>query len=134
MELQAIRRNLLSQHENLRQLMKVLEEALAGGDEVATSQAVTTLHDTCQAHNAFEEAVLVPILRDIDAWGPERVKQMLDDHSDEHEVLLKLLVPTSSPQKLRDALGKLRAHMENEEATNLAEIVLRDDTVNVDAD
>ncbi|MFO0598673.1 MAG: hemerythrin domain-containing protein [Myxococcaceae bacterium] len=132
MELQVVRKNLLAQHENLRRLMVEVETVLAHHGDA--SAAVKALHDACQAHNAAEEAVLVPILRDIDAWGPERVKQLLDEHSNEHAVLLKRLDPHADRAQLRDAIGALREHMANEEATNLAETLLRDDVVNPDAD
>lgn len=132
MELRVIRKNLLAQHENLRRLMGEVDKALAAGAGVAG--AVKALHDACQAHNAAEEAVLVPILRELDAWGPERVKQLLDEHTEEHAVLLKKLDPAAGTDVLRAALVQLRDHMAHEEATNLAEDVLRDDVINADAD
>lgn len=134
MELQVVRKNLLAQHENLRTLMTAVEAALDGGDRASVTKAVKALHDACQAHNAAEEATLVPILRDIDAWGPERVKQLLDEHTEEHSVLLKKIDPSASIDELRQAIRELRGHMAHEEATNLAEGLLRDDVVNVDAD
>ncbi|MFZ5438578.1 MAG: hemerythrin domain-containing protein [Myxococcota bacterium] len=134
MELQVVRKNLLAQHENLRTLMTALEAALDGKDRAKIEKAVRALHDACQAHNAAEEATLVPILRDIDAWGPERVKQLLDEHTEEHAVLLKKIDPKAPDAALRTAITELREHMAHEEDTNLAEALLRDDVVNVDAD
>lgn len=134
MELQVVRKTLLAQHENLRKLMSHVEQALEIGPAANLSLAVKALHDACQAHNAAEEAVLIPILRDIDAWGPERVKQLLAEHTEEHSVLLGKLDPHAPKDEVRAAIKALREHMQHEESTNLSEGLLRDDVVNVDAD
>lgn len=131
MELKVVRKNLLDQHENLRRLMRELEQALEEGSGVGP--AVTALNDAWAAHIIAEEAVLVPILRDVDAWGPERVNKLIEQHREEHQVMLRKLDPIASKSELRSAVTELQAHMEEEEATNLAAKVLNDDKmVNTD--
>jgi hypothetical protein len=132
MELKEVRRNLLAQHDSLRRLMAELEGALER--EQSPAPAIKALRDALHAHNVAEEAVLGPILSEIDVWGPERVKQMIEEHKVEHALLVHRLDPAAAPDAIRAVLSELRAHMAHEEEHTLSEELLKDDVVNVDAD
>ena len=132
MELKLVRKNLMSQHEMLRGLMTDLEGALATGAD--TTALLKGLHDALVSHNAAEEAVLVPILTHIDAWGPTRVELMLTEHRSEHALLVEKLSPTAPAETLRELITHMRGHMAYEEEHLLSAKLLQDDVVIVDAD
>jgi iron-sulfur cluster repair protein YtfE (RIC family) len=127
---------LIQQHEMLRAKMDRCEQLAndvdrGRGDFVALVREVAELRETFAAHNQFEEQVLRPILRTIDAFGEVRVAHMFADHVDEHRALrYRLDAPTS---ELRATLYQLRAHLAGEERYFLSARVLRDDVVSVEA-
>lgn len=135
MELRVVRKNLLAQHENLRALMAAVEASLAAkAPAPELSSNLKKLRDAVLVHNAAEEGLLLPILETIDAWGPERVKKMLEDHKEEHAFIVEKLEAGAKPAAIREVLAHMRAHMSHEEESILSEFLLRDDVVNVDAD
>lgn len=44
-----------------------------------------------ELHLQYEEAVLVPLLRRADAWGPVRVEELAREHADQRFVIAALL-------------------------------------------
>src|SRR3954469_6802738 len=81
----AARRGILWQHERIRGLLekaRAVSDARLGGDASpeAVAEAVSGLHSTMEVHLAFEEAVLVPLLREDLPDGPARAVRMLDEH------------------------------------------------------
>jgi hypothetical protein len=51
------------------------------------------LEQVCTAveeHFRYEEAVIAPLLREVDPWGPVRVERLLQDHAEQLGVLLAL--------------------------------------------
>jgi hypothetical protein len=88
-------------------------------------------------HLDLEEEVLVPALRDADAWGDERADLLLREHAGQRERFGELL------RSLREARAPLRAvaletrllvrdvlfDMDHEEHALLSPRVLRDDPV-----
>lgn len=90
------------------------------------------------AHNANEEAALRPLLAQTDAWGPERVDEMIKDHVAEHAALRAMIAPLKDLTDVeglrrtsRDLVARLREHLEDEERGFLNPRVLRDDVVTV---
>lgn len=41
-------------------------------------------------HFSYEEKNVVPLLRDVDAWGPVRVDRLIREHEEQRELLLAL--------------------------------------------
>src|SRR5215470_1310271 len=88
----AARQELLLQHERLRGLLVEIE-ALArqllqnrpGSD--AFGLALKRLRTELAAHNAAEEASLLPLLRADPSWGARRVERMFEEHAGEHVAL-----------------------------------------------
>lgn len=135
MELRVVRKNLLAQHEHLRGLMKALESALDTKADRATLDAhVKALHDAVLVHNAAEEGTLRPILETIDAWGPERVKTMLEEHKQEHAFIVEGLAPNAKEAAIREVLAHIAGHMAHEEQGILSERLLRDDVITLDVE
>lgn len=84
-------------------------------------------------HTALERDALVPLLHDIDAWGPERLRRLQREHDAEHEALERSIVRTASSVSNEDLAAAARAlaeeitmHMAIEERDFLNEGVLND--------
>ncbi len=129
MDLKAVRKTLIAQHDHLRGLMTAVESTLDGAqaDAAELGIRVVAVREAVLAHNQAEEATLGPILREIDAWGPEHVKEMLDDHHDEHDVIVDKLRHGVKPAAVREVLAHLRGHMLHEEQSILSEALLQDE-------
>jgi iron-sulfur cluster repair protein YtfE (RIC family) len=134
------RQHLLRQHGWLRELLneaRALAAQLVDGKPVEDPLAkiIDRLARTLAEHNAAEEAILEPILRDADAWGPVRVKRMFEEHTGEHAAFRAALVgdtPTVAA-RIADLAEELEAHMDAEERTFLSPAVLRDDVINLES-
>jgi len=89
-------------------------------------------------HLATEDEILVPLLRDLDAWGEVRVERVQNDHQTQRMEIgeLRKKAEEADPVTLaEDVLSfarALRADMAHEEAVSLSREVLRDDTVALD--
>ena len=130
---------LMKQHDALRAIMdrcEQLADALdeGRGDLEAAAQLtreVAKLRLAFDAHNKFEEQLLRPVLREIDAFGDVRIDRMIADHVGEHHAVREQLGegPTAM---LRSAIDTLRVHLQAEERYFLSSKVLRDDLVSVE--
>jgi iron-sulfur cluster repair protein YtfE (RIC family) len=131
---------LLQQHARLRELFGIAE---AAADRLlAHTTGAAELHDALvelrralAAHTAAEEAVLEPLLRTADAWGPLRVDRMLEEHEAEHAALNAALEGEDHivARRIAELAETLDAHMLAEERTILNPTVLRDDLVEVES-
>lgn len=127
---------LMKQHDALRAMMDQCElfadelEA-SGGDPSALTREVAKLRVAFDAHNRFEEQLLRPVLRELDAFGDVRVERMVAAHVDEHGAVRAQLGdgPTAM---LRDAIDRLRVHLQAEERYFLSSKILRDDLISVE--
>jgi hypothetical protein len=127
---------LLAQHDTLRDFIerceRLADEIDRGkGAPTELMREVSRLRIAFDAHNKFEEQLLRPILRDIDAFGQVRVEQMVEDHTNEHRLMRERL-GSSITGELRATLESLRAHLATEERYFLSSKVLRDDLITVE--
>jgi hemerythrin-like domain-containing protein len=127
---------LLKQHDALREMMDrcehLADELDAGrGDPTQLTREIAKLRVAFDVHNRFEEHLLRPVLREIDAFGEVRVERMFGEHVAEHRDLRQHLAdgPTSG---LRGVIDSLRVHLEAEERYFLSSKVLRDDLVTIE--
>ena len=126
---------LIQQHATLRTMMEHCEQLAdeleaSRGDPAELTREVAKLRIAFEAHNAFEEKLLRPVLVEMDAFGEVRVDRMVADHLGEHRAVQDQL---SGPLgELRDALDQLRVHLDAEERYFLSSRVLRDDTITVE--
>lgn len=77
----------LAQHAEIRAYLRELD-ALGGSLSSPLAAAhlrvsLLRLARLFESHLAFEELVLAPWIRDVDAWGPCREAAMLDEHSEQ---------------------------------------------------
>jgi len=128
---------LLRQHAQLRVMMdhceQLADEIDAGrGDVSALLREVARLRVAFDAHNKFEEQLLRPVLREIDAFGEVRIERMFTNHVDEHRSM-RLTLHEGPTNELRGAIDTLRVHLESEERYFLSSRVLRDDLVTLES-
>jgi iron-sulfur cluster repair protein YtfE (RIC family) len=91
----AARRGVLWQHDRIRGLLekaRAVADARLGGEGLpeAVAEAVSDLHSTIEVHLAFEEAVLMPLLREDLPEGPARADKMLDEHQRQRHMLASI--------------------------------------------
>jgi hypothetical protein len=128
---------LLSQHEGIRRIMDRCEELAdafdAGkGDAIELTREVAKLRIAFDTHNQFEEKLLRPVLREMDAFGDVRIDRMFEDHVGEHRAMrMSLGDPTTNA--LRAVIDNLRVHLQAEERYFLSSKVLRDDVVTLES-
>jgi hemerythrin-like domain-containing protein len=92
-------------------------------------------------HLALEDRILVPTLREIDAWGEERARRVEQEHSEQRGTIQAILDGLRNPNVdaadlARDVLRlitDLYTDMAQEEEAVLHEDLLRDDIVAIDA-
>jgi hemerythrin-like domain-containing protein len=145
-----VRSRVLSDHEVLRELLEQLE-ALAG--EISRPEPdrdrVDRLRGEADAflarlreHMRWEEAYLLPALREADAWGQERADRLIADHREQRELFDFILSRLHDRGRsdamvaadVRALIGLLREDMEHEEAELLDERVLRDDVIGIEVE
>jgi iron-sulfur cluster repair protein YtfE (RIC family) len=56
----------------------------------AIRDVLSQLSSEVERHFQYEEEVIVPLLRDVDAWGPVRVERLVQEHAEQRSVLVAL--------------------------------------------
>jgi iron-sulfur cluster repair protein YtfE (RIC family) len=125
------RRGILWQHERIRALLeraRELAEAALDGKPLAPDAVASAIGDvrlTMEVHLAFEEAVLLPLLRDDPEVGCQRADQLLDEHARQRQMLAALHKEIAHPElptlaaKLSYLTSWLLADMAEEERSLL---------------
>ena len=133
-------RGILWQHQRIRtlldQMRAVAEAALDGKapSPSAVASAIGAVRSIMEVHLAFEEAVLLPILRDDPPLGPQRAARLQDEHARQRASLAALHAEARAypqlemlPAKLAFLTEWLLADMAEEEKSLLVPDVVRDD-------
>jgi hypothetical protein len=138
-------RRISREHDALRQKLDELREiasALTAGSEPTVDRALTLarsiwadLHD----HLELEDAILLPALRECDAWGAVRAEQLVRHHTEQRAAFsqhslagLSTELPATVARFLHAVIDDLMADMAHEERDVLG--VLRDDVLGVDVE
>jgi len=135
------RKLLLEQHRSLRAL---LAEARAGAARLSRGEGsagelrrrLGELRAACEEHMRDEEDRLAPVLARIDAWGPERLERMREEHAHQRAALARLATEEPGTDLAKDAVALaevLESEMRAEERDILDASVLRDDPLTLDA-
>jgi iron-sulfur cluster repair protein YtfE (RIC family) len=125
------RRAILAQHVRIRELLDRARHVVAS--------AIGDVRMTMEAHLAFEENVLLPILNDDLPLGPQRAENLAAEHRHQREMLATLHQEARTAPWVATLAAKLMfltdwllADMTHEEADLLTSEVVRDDGVVVD--
>lgn len=143
-----VRRTILDQHVWLHEFlsgMQALAGRVEGGEQDLAAklrERTAAMSDRFLRHLEFEEAYLVPALRDADAWGEERAERLLREHDEQRERFRALMHGLRQPcadartlaRDVRTLVRDLLADMEHEERDLLSERLLHDDPVVVDGE
>lgn len=135
-----VRGRILRDHQALRRHLDELAavtHALRDGDDSAVGHAISLcerLLSELSRHLDLEDAVLAPLLREVDAWGPIRADRLLRHHVDQRAELKAIAershaehAPIALAAVLADLIEDLRADMAYEERDVLSADLLRDD-------
>jgi hypothetical protein len=138
----AVRDRVLEQHGELRELLRQSLDATTrafrhegpGIDEL--SRLIHDLRKRFRAHLTFEERTLLPILAQLDPWGPERVADLRDEHARQRAQLDTLVEGIQGAWErerlaltLRSLATDLLIDMDEEERGCLESQTLRDEMV-----
>jgi hypothetical protein len=144
MDASDLRKLILSDHSRIRRKLRDIRRvrnAISRGDMRAKHQLraqaleLVTLFLT---HLKSEDVLLVPVLRDIDAWGPIRASRVEREHEEQRSEMSALTdtVEVGTTLELCRALEaithKLLEDMDGEERLVLSAELLRDDPVAID--
>lgn len=138
-------RGILWQHGRIRDLLehaRVVAEAALDGDAPspdAVASAIGDIRSTMEVHLAFEESVLLPLLRADLPIGPQRADRLVDEHLRQRDVLAGLHREARAHPELPALAAKLvfltdwlLADMSEEERCLLIPDVIRDDQIVID--
>jgi iron-sulfur cluster repair protein YtfE (RIC family) len=119
-------------------LLRKLAAELRAGDvgEPSRAEAVAqAFYRDLREHIDFEDDLLAPVLRELDAWGGVRADQLTQHHREQRQQLRILAErsPSEPPQGLANLLevliDDLRTDMAYEEREVLSADLLHDDLV-----
>ncbi len=93
-----------------------------------------------ERHTFWEERHLVPVLRDADAWGVQRVERLRQEHAEQRRILSLLLErlrderrsPRCIARDLLELGSRLEGELGREEREALSPDIIRDDVVSID--
>jgi len=139
-----IRTIILGEHDVLRSRLAEINGHLGHAATEAASRAelpklLAQFYELFLQHIAHEEQILMPVLADIDNWGPIRIEQMDEEHIEQRATINELSRLQPEPDlkaytaRILAFIGEIRADMDAEERECLSRDVLRDDTTSIDA-
>ncbi len=142
-----VRLQVLEQHDGLRDLLR---RALAATTQSLRHHGVSRddlVGFVCELavrfrnHLAYEERHLVPVLAHVDGWGPERVQDLLEEHTRQRAEVDTLIEGTEGDWDadrialtLRSLAADLLMDMEEEERGSLRQELLADQFIVVEPD
>ncbi|HEX8952517.1 MAG TPA: hemerythrin domain-containing protein, partial [Polyangia bacterium] len=85
--LERLRRQILAEHGELR---AAIAKVATAEEPARLALATNALCDLLADHLGHEDDELEPVLRTIDAWGPERARRLRDEHAAQRARLAQL--------------------------------------------
>lgn len=140
-----VRARVLEDHGVLRgHIAKVRAAAKAARGDAQEAQAFRSatlaLLSALRDHLTLEDELLLPTLRTIDAWGPERAKRLEQEHEHQREVLeMTERELSDASRSIDEAVGRIEQFLDRlekdmalEEKTSLDEELLREYPIRTD--
>jgi len=138
-----VRTRILDEHTELRVVLadclKLAGEVLAGqsGKKGLLRERCRDLYGMLLRHMELEDAILGPALRETDAYGPLREKQLREEHRNQRATLARALIDLDTDQDATELAGFVKTlvdditrDMAHEEKDLLTEDLLKDDIIN----
>jgi iron-sulfur cluster repair protein YtfE (RIC family) len=141
-----VRARILEHHGEVRAKLEILQRLAIeadGGNMSAAENAVALtrgLFDELADHLDIEEQLLVPMLREVDAWGELRANELIKHHEQQWSELKALRARADQSSALAMArelallVTALRRDLLDEDRELLTPDVLRDDVVGIDVE
>jgi iron-sulfur cluster repair protein YtfE (RIC family) len=142
-----VRSRILRDHETLSERLAALQRAAdeaadTNGEACArTREFACLLVEELADHLEVEEQLLVPLLRDMDAWGPLRADELRHHHEQQWRGLKRLRERVTSPLQARELAAHialmvqvLRHELQQEARHLLTPEILRDDVLGIDVE
>lgn len=142
-----VRDSILRDHDQIRELLATVDDLAAavvrgGCDALPLRRSASRLYELLQGHLDFEDEHLIPAIRDADAWGEERARQLQEEHREQRELLSYVLgqiedrehAPKLLGQTLKGFVAAMIEDMDHEENAIVNEEILRDDVVGIDVE
>jgi iron-sulfur cluster repair protein YtfE (RIC family) len=144
-----VRSRILRDHEvlgeRLAALQRLADEAAEGSNGEAcarTREFACGVVEELADHLEVEEQLLVPVLRDMDAWGPLRADELRHHHEQQWRGLKRLRERVSAPALQPPELAAhialmvqlLRHELQQEAHELLTPELLRDDILGIDVE
>ena len=106
-----VRQRIASDHALLRSLSRALIAMSRACDRDENQRQVIrdVLSQLCcevERHFRFEEEVILPLMREMDAWGPARVEQLCAVHEQQRAVLIALAEDAEDGERNIDDLAE----------------------------
>lgn len=141
-----VRSTILEDHEHIRGALDALDalaQSLTAGRKEPLVEALAALRSMKKRffdHLDLEEEIMVPALRDADAWGPDRAELVLNEHREQRAELEALVqelgrsgvAPAIVGRRILDWIEAIRVDMVHEESAVLSPDLLRDDVIAID--
>ena len=143
-----LRERILADHGHLRRALADLEKlshdaparGAAGREELRGAGERFLLQ--LERHMQHEDDFLLPVLRTIDAWGPERARHVEQEHREQREQMRQYLDALRQRTAGRAQLATLlldlsewlKRDMAEEEETTLYPYLLRDDVIGINVE
>lgn len=138
-----VRLRILRDHEVLRALIAEVDEMVEqvrAGEHVGgpLRSKIRDLYRSLCRHLDLEEAILVPALKDTDAFGPVRVDQLVAEHKKQRQQLEELLLQEKNhtdsdlADKVQQLTSDFLKDMHEEEESHLSAKILKDDLISAD--
>ncbi len=126
-----VRQIILNEHNAIRKQLQDLEKLSNSKDLAALKQAIGNFQKTFREHLQHEEAILWPVIKTVDSWGPVRLAEMNKEHSEQREMIeaLSNLKQENITKIIKELVGNLTDDMASEEKEFLNPELLRDDVV-----
>lgn len=135
-----VRRTVLAEHRRIRNALDDLQELAHGGGSTAQlQQACQQLLPSLLDHIDLEDRILVPALREADAFGDVRVDMLAQHHEAQRAELRAAIDALGQPgidraaviAAVRKLVYDLQIDMAQEDRDLLSPDILRDDLVTV---
>lgn len=131
----SVRKIILEEHGQLRDKLSQVESVMEGKDSNILINAVRELLYFFIKHIANEEQILRPVLKDIDAWGEERVNRMNKEHAQQRQSVNQI-EKALNKGNLKEVItlvkkftSELHVDMTQEEKECLSPDLLKDDPI-----
>ena len=137
----AIRRSACRLHTAVRDAMREvlrLASGVRGGnraDVIDLCCALEKLAAAVRKHNIEEHLVLDPFLAQVDAWGAERIKRIVEERDAERRVVSAKPATLDATELVRTAYGlvyQLLRLLRKEERESFSRDVLRSDWISIE--